>query len=227
MRISKNPLLDALCAEYLVGTLRGGARRRFEKAVRTEALVAMRLRYWQATATPRYAESIAIEPPARLWTRLERDLQLARYRPPWFQRIALWRAWAAAATLALAVVVLTHERAPHPPALTDLAQLSGAAGTVQVLARRSADGRTLVLQASRPVVAGPTQSYELWVIPGPATAPVSVAVMGSLDVTLQLSPQAAARIRGGATLAISTEPAGGSPTGQPTGAVILAGPVKT
>ena len=37
------PVLDALCGEYLVGTLRGAARRRFERALREEPLVGGRL----------------------------------------------------------------------------------------------------------------------------------------------------------------------------------------
>ena len=40
--------VDALCGEYLVGTLRGAARKRFERALREEPLVAQRLRHWQA-----------------------------------------------------------------------------------------------------------------------------------------------------------------------------------
>jgi anti-sigma-K factor RskA len=83
------------------------------------------------------------------------------------------------------------------------------------------------LKANRPVLAGPNQSYELWVIPGPGSAPVSLAVLGDLDVTITLTQKAANELRVGATLAISTEPAGESPTGQLTGAVILAGQVTS
>ena len=227
MKLAGSRQLDALCAEYLLGTLRGGARRRFERALRDEPLVALRLRHWQTTATPRYSKMMEVQPPARLWRDLQRDLGLARYRPPWYQRSGLWKAWAAAATAALLVLLVVPGRGPVAPAqpVTEIARLSGSAGTAQVVAQRSADGRTLVLKPNRPVLAGPNQSYELWLIAAPGRAPVSLAVLGNLDATITLAQASAEALRSGATLAISTEPAGGSPTGQPTGAVILAGPV--
>ena len=45
MKLSQDRRLDALCGEYLVGTLHGAARRRFERAQREEPSVAARLRY--------------------------------------------------------------------------------------------------------------------------------------------------------------------------------------
>lgn len=50
MRIANHHLLDALCAEYLVGTLCGGARRRFETTLQDDPLVAPRLRHWEVMA---------------------------------------------------------------------------------------------------------------------------------------------------------------------------------
>jgi anti-sigma-K factor RskA len=227
MKLAQHRLLDALCAEYLLGTLRGGARRRFETALRSEAPVAQRLRHWETTATPRFARAMEIAPPPRSWRRLERELGLARYRPPWHRRAGFWQAWAAAATAALLVTVGVALLRPQAPvaAPTEIALLTSPGGATQVSAQRSGDGRHLELRANRPVLAGPNQSYELWLIPAAGARPVSLAVLGSLDAQIALAPQAMERLRAGATLAISTEPAGGSPTGQPTGAVILAGAV--
>jgi anti-sigma-K factor RskA len=227
MRIADHRLLDALCAEYLIGTLRGGARRRFEAAVQNEPLVALRLRHWEATATPRYSKMIEVQPPARVWQQLERELDLPSYRLRWYQRTVFWKAWASVATAALLVLLVVAGRSPPsaPPPAVQIAQLTGAGGATQVIAQRSRDGRSLVLKANRPVLAGPNQSYELWLIPGPGRAPVSLAVLGNLDATITLAQDTADQLRTGATLAVSAEPAGGSPTGQPTGAVILAGPV--
>lgn len=81
----------------------------------------------------------------------------------------------------------------------------------------------LRLRASRPVLAGPQQSYELWLIPREGGAPISLAVLGQLDVELRLPAAQAGRLQAGAKLAVSVEPAGGSPTGAPTGPVILIG----
>ena len=42
MRLARSPQLDALCGEYLLGTLRGAARRRFERALREEEYAVLR-----------------------------------------------------------------------------------------------------------------------------------------------------------------------------------------
>lgn len=225
MRLAQHRLLDALCGEYLLGTLRGAARRRFEASLRAEPLVAQRLRHWEATIMPRYSEKIEVPPPGHVWRKLERDLGLSRYRLPWHQRVGTWKTVSALASAALVVafVVAVGSRHGAAPALVEIAQLSGKEGGTRVSAQLSSDGRILALKANRPVLAGPNQSYELWLIPDQGAAPVSVAVLGSLDASLQLSPERSAQLRPGVTLAISTEPAGGSPTGQPTGAVILVG----
>lgn len=228
MRIANSPLLDALCGEYLLGALRGAARRRFERALRQEPRAALRLDYWQSLFAPRYTAMIDVQPSAAIWKRLERGLGLARYRTPWHRRLALWRALAAAALAALALAIgiqLLRPLAEAPPPV-EIARLEGKPGIAGVAAALSRDGRTLELRAARPVFAGPAQSYELWLLPAPGAAPVSLAVLGSLDARFALQPAHRAQLRPGAQLAISVEPAGGSPTGSPTGPVILAGPIR-
>ena len=224
MKLARDPRLDALCGEYLLGTLRGAARRRFERALHEEPLVAARLRHW-VLLVPRHSAMIETPPPPSGWPRLERELQLSRFRTPWHRRLSLWRGWAIAATaaalLVLGVQLLPPERAP---AFTEIAQLSGPGDAARVSAALSADRTTLELRASRPVLAGPAQSYELWLIP-PEGAPVSLAVLGSLDARLTLPAAQVARLTRGAKLAVSVEPAGGSPTGAPTGPVLFAGAI--
>jgi anti-sigma-K factor RskA len=98
MRLAPRPVLDALRGEYVVGTLRGAARRRFERALREEPLVRGRLEYWQSVVAPRYTKMMEAQPTAAVWNRLERELGLARYRTPWHKRAGFWRGWAVAAT---------------------------------------------------------------------------------------------------------------------------------
>ncbi|MGQ0544266.1 MAG: anti-sigma factor [Betaproteobacteria bacterium] len=224
MKLEDHAALDALCGEYLVGTLRGAARRRFERALRDEPRVALRLRHWQSMA-PRYSSMIEMQPARRVWQRLERELGLERYRAPWHRRAGFWMAWAAATTIALAIA-LGVQLVRQEPAVVEIAQLAGKDETVRVTAHRSPDGRTLVLKATRPVIASRAQSYELWLIPAEGGDPISLAVLGSLDARFTVPAAQASRLRAGGTLAVSTEPAGGSPTGKPTGPVILAGRVS-
>src|SRR5216684_175840 len=100
MRLASQPALDAVCGEYVVGTLRGAARRRFERALREEPLVAQRLRDWQSKITPRYAPMIEVPPSPQVWKRLEKTLGFGRTPFPWFRR-----GWAIAAAAILVIVV--------------------------------------------------------------------------------------------------------------------------
>jgi anti-sigma-K factor RskA len=225
MNIANRPQLDALCGEYVLGTLRGAARRRFARSLMEEPQVAQRLKYWQGVVAPRYTKMIEAQPPsARVWTALERELGLARYRTPWHRRAGFWRAWAVAATAALVLAIGVQLFRPEPQ-VAQIAQLSGQDAASAVTAHLSKDGRTLVLHSARPVLAGPAQSYELWLLPPDGSA-ISLAVLGSLDARFEVPEGHRRRLREGGKLAVSVEPAGGSPTGNPTGPVILAGPIK-
>ena len=232
MNLSRSRFLDALVGAYLLGTLRGGARRRFERALQREPAVAARLAYFQRVFAVRYRAEMAVKPTAHVWQRLDRTLALSRYRAPWWRRGAFMRGWALAATAALVVVlgVRLIDVAPPAPVFSPVAQLAGtgAGGTAAptLAAQLSADGRTLRLVPARPVEAGPAQSYELWLLPPGGGKPESMAVLGRLDAQFTLAAVHVGRVTAGAQLAVSVEPAGGSPTGAPTGPVILVGAVR-
>jgi len=224
MRLNDHPALDALCGEYLVGTLRGAARRRFERAMREEPRVALRVRRWHAV-TPSYSAKAQVQPSREVWKRLEKDLELARYGKPLHRREGFWMAWAALASVLL-IVAFVMQIGARDRALTQIAELSGKDSSVRVVARRSNDARTLSLRASRSMVAPANASYELWLIPAEGGDPVSLGVLGALDAEFTVEQPYRARLKAGATLAVSREPIGGSPTGKPTGPVILQGRIS-
>ena len=172
MKLSRHRALDALCGEYLMGTLRGRARRRFERALRDEPLVAQRL----ALLTNRYAplprEASAVEPRPDGWERLQRELKLRR---PWHARLG-WPAWAAVATAAVALAVALVVLRPTDAGLTELAQLAGPDAPTTVTALVTQDRKTLALRAVRPSVPPGGSSYELWLLPAEGGAPISLGV---------------------------------------------------
>jgi anti-sigma-K factor RskA len=228
MKLARHSRLDALCGEYLLGTMRGRPRRRFERALKQEPLVAARLAYWQRSYAPRPSEQMRIQPDPNTWRRLEADLELARYREPWWRRSAVWRTWATVATAALVIVAgIEFQRWEAPRALVEVAKLGTKEQPAVVTASLSTDREFLQLRASRPIEASPGQSYELWVIPKEGGAPLSLAVLGRLDARLVVPEGHRKRLQAGATLAISVEPAGGSPTGAPTGPVIMTGAIQS
>lgn len=226
VRLARHKLLDAVCGEYLLGTLRGGARRRFQRALAQERAVARRLMYWEQWADVTYSEKFAVRPSAGAWKRIRRDLALHRYAPPWYSRIGVWRTWAAVASVAAALLLalgLPELNRPAPSRYVTLAVMQGPSPDARVTVQLSADGRSLHLRAARPTLASPSQSFELWLIP-PGQAPQALAVLGTLDSTVEL-PQPLGPLSRGAKFAVSVEPAGGSPTAGPTGAIIAIGEV--
>jgi anti-sigma-K factor RskA len=71
VRTLSEELANALAAEYVLGTLRGRARKRFEALLRAEPDVAAIVRRWEEGLTP-LAERVApVEPPARVWKDIE------------------------------------------------------------------------------------------------------------------------------------------------------------
>jgi anti-sigma-K factor RskA len=82
----------------------------------------------------------------------------------------------------------------------------------------------LLLRAVTTATPPSDRAFELWAIAPGATQPRSLGVI-SPNGELKLS-RLPADLRDGATLAISIEPIGGSPTQLPSGPVVYIGSVK-
>ncbi|TIX96857.1 MAG: anti-sigma factor, partial [Mesorhizobium sp.] len=71
------------------------------------------------------------------------------------------------------------------------------------------------------------KDFELWMIEG-KNAPVSMGIIPAGQIAhMTIAPAVQEKLAQGAVLAVSLEPAGGSPTGQPTGPVVAAGDLKS
>jgi anti-sigma-K factor RskA len=218
----QNPeLIDRLAAEYVLGTLRGAARRRFARWRETSAVVDERCGYWEQRLLPLLGPARRIEPSPSVWSgiRLRLGLEAERAR----RRGDLPLALAATVLLATALGLLLHWRTPPARAL-EVATIASPSGSllwrVEVYGEPgAAAGIDVRSGATGPP---PGRDYELWALPTGA-APVSLGVLphgeGSVRHTLTAAQQRA--LAGAAQLAVSVEPPGGSPTGQPTGAVVF------
>ena len=67
---NKPQLRDALAAEYVLGTLAGRARRRFEAWLKPDAALRLTVSEWEARLTPMAAVIEEVLPPKRLWERV-------------------------------------------------------------------------------------------------------------------------------------------------------------
>jgi anti-sigma-K factor RskA len=214
-----NPeLIDRLAAEYVLGTLSGAARRRFERWREASAAVDERCGYWEGRLLPLLGTIAPLAPSPLVWSRIEARLGLrpAARRPRRALGLAL-----AASVLLLVLGALLYWRA-QPRAL-ELATVSTPTGTllwqIEVSGRR---GSAVALAVQAGVLVPPSgRDYELWALPK-GGAPVSLGLLPYRGASLERALTATQRqaLALARQLAVSLEPPGGSPTGQPTGAVV-------
>jgi anti-sigma-K factor RskA len=229
MDYGKIPRADALAAQYVAGTLRGRARRRFESLLPGHPALRAAVRSWQDRLMPLTAALPPEAPPARVWQAIEQCLWPAGAPAPvrWWQRLAVWRGLAAlATTAAFALAVLVSNPAVQPPVVVVLQGTAGAAAPAFV-ASLSGDGRALVTQPIQPVALQADRVLELWAVP-PQGTPRSLGLISARGTTIVPRGKLAASLVKGdtAALAVSLEPPGGSPTGAPTGPVLYAGKLQ-
>lgn len=226
---------EQLAAEYVVGVLTSEERAQAERRIAAEPAFAAEVADWQERLMPLLAEIEPETPPRVVWMRVAAQLGVSatnRSSGAW-NSVAVWRGVAAVASLAAAVavaaLVLTPPRVvtvpgqvpTAAPVLTSIALLKEEAGpTSFVVTLDKAHDRLIVA-----TVAGQAQadrSFELWVLPE-GQAPVSLGVLNGrealvLDTAKLLGPDGET-----ANLAITLEPLGGSPSGDPTGPVVASG----
>jgi anti-sigma-K factor RskA len=134
------------------------------------------------------------------------------------------RAWPPVAALALGLL-LTQPGTSEPPVMVVLQPTGNAAGIGgSVVASFSADGRAAVARPVQPVAVQTDRTLELWWAP-PEGKPKSLGLIRADGVTVLRPGALPGGLKGGGIdhMAVSVEPAGGSPTGQPTGPVVFYG----
>jgi anti-sigma-K factor RskA len=227
-------LADALAAQYVAGTLRGPARRRFESLLAAHPALRQSVAAWRDRLMPLTAAVEPQSPPVSAWPGIERRLWPETAPPPataalpWWRGLAFWRAASGFATVAAIglAVLLASPQPQSPPVVVVLQAAEGApAGASTFVASFSGDGRSLVTRPVQPVTLQADRALELWAVP-PQGAPRSLGLISASGLTVirrDKLPQALLDQRNTAALAVSVEPPGGSPTGAPTGPVVFAG----
>lgn len=224
---------NTLPGEYVLGVLDEAEMARAELLMEIDARFAREVGAWQERLAPLDATARAIAPPPELWTRIEaatyvkprqatpRD-SAARSVGPW-RRVGFWR-WAslagAAATLALMVVVgAMLARWPSQPVM--IAVLNAEGGRPGAVVEAFSDGTVrLIPLAAIPVPEG--RALQVWTLRDRQEGPISVGLLDKarsarLDLSRLPAPRADQLFE------ITLEPETGSPTGKPTGPVLMKG----
>jgi len=221
--------LDALAAEYALGTLPARARLRLERIALDDGVVAAGIRSWEMRLAPLTEGAAPITPPPRVWTAIVKRLGLRRARAEdsWWSRVSLWRGLAlasVAAVIGLGVALLGQK--PEVANQQIVAVLAGPDAKPALIATVLRGERTMSVKAVGAAAIPADKSLELWMLPEggapkslgliPGSGVGRVALPAPPDVSLANVP----------ALAVSLEPAGGSTTGAPTGPVLYSGKVE-
>jgi len=222
----------ALAAEYVLGVLSAEERRKVETRMAEEASFAREVAEWEERLGGMASYIPPVAPPAQTWLRIDASLGPApagaAAQLSMWQSLAFWRAVSigtstlAAACLAGLVYIGTQPptQAPRTPLLATLTGLK--TNQPNFVATIGTDGSTLTIVPAALLTAD-KRSMELWLIPeGGKPASLGLIAAGQ-PVRINIPPELLPHLGKGATLAVSLEPPGGSPTGQPTGEVIAHG----
>ncbi len=251
MDIHRHPeLLDRLAAAYALGTLRGGARRRFEALARERAPVRAAALVWQSRVASLNEVQQPAQPSPAVWQRIDnlvravREQQVmnqARTAPKpasggWWRSLPLWRGTTAAGALATVLAVVTavglrddlsaqigalQAQLSTQPQIEYVAVLNDDQASASMLVTFDPKNRKLTLQRVGGYQEAADKSLQLWALP-PGAAPRSLGVLNQ-EKLLQLAADEQA-VGGVPALAISLEPLGGVPSERgPTGPVLFKG----
>ncbi|MEP7276932.1 MAG: anti-sigma factor [Betaproteobacteria bacterium] len=231
-RPDRQERLDRLAAEYALGTLSARPRARLARMARSNSRVGAALREWEYRLASLAEALPGVAPAPRVWARivarlgLQDPAQAAPSAAGWWNRLALWRTLTAAgfaAALALGVSLYTQRPVADSPIV---AVLAGPDGKPALIASARRDDHFLLVKAVGAAPVEPGKALQLWMLPeGQAPHSPGVLPPGEL-VRVSLPTSSEAALAGVPALAISLEPAGGSPTGLPTGPVLYSGKVE-
>ena len=218
--------LDLTAAEHALGVLDLTERAAAETRMAADPPFAREVQWWQAMLSPLVDTVEPVQPSAAVWPAVR-----AAVAPSALGRsLTFWRgATAASAALAAAcLMIVVWPKAPEaPPAAVDnrpaLVSVVASEDRTQtvVVARLDRAHNTLILTPVAMDIPA-TNSAELWIIPA-GGAPKSLGLMPNQELRMDLTGHPEMAKAETATIAITLEPAGGSPTGDPTGPIVASG----
>ncbi len=238
MKITDPNARNLLAAEYVLGTLQGRARARFELWLRSDPALRREVAHWQQRLEPLSGTLTEVEPSAGVWTAIEARIQpKARVaetetRRSWLDSLAFWR-WSSMITATLAVIMFGYVAlTPVGPAGTpDEAMVVVMADpkteapmmTVAWMPQQGGNPRLKVRVIGHQTME-PETAWELWMLPGGNQPPRSLGLITTHEnQTVEVPASLREALNAAAGMAMSIEPKGGSPTGKPSGPVLYSG----
>ncbi|OIQ85186.1 anti-sigma-K factor rskA [mine drainage metagenome] len=235
----RDPLaLDRLAADYLTGGMSAAAGRRAARLVNESPEFRAAVTQWRTRLDKVALDAQGIGAPSdAVWEGIQARVAATQALPhgavpqarppaqlgmrPWWH-FTMGAGALAIAALALAVVLVLRPVERVTPATAQIVAMlqtpSGAVGAVLMVQPDGHFSFTALVGVNPP--AG--RRFQLWLLPRRG-APISLGVAESGRGQYQLPRAAQAALKQAASFAVSVEPPGGSPTGQPTGPVVMVG----
>ncbi|WP_339939127.1 anti-sigma factor [Undibacterium luofuense] len=231
-QLHENPVLrQKLAAEYVLGTLRGGARRRFEGWLKQDAQLLQQVRIWEGRLIPMSEFAPPVHPSPELWERIA-DKTIDRQWQHWYQiiwmkligNLSFWRGVGVVST-ALCLILLTMTVTMHSGKNTVqvqyLATLTNEQSQPVLVITASRERGSLNAKVLQTIALKENQSLEMWSISKEGKIRSLGLIRESGEQEIQM-PEYLHETEG--LIAVSVEPKGGSGNPEkPSGPVILKG----
>jgi anti-sigma-K factor RskA len=224
---------DGLAAEYALGTLSASERADVDRRLRREPRLASAVAYWERRLDPLLDAVEPVAPPLDAFAAIKAQIaspQTSRSGTADVidlqRRLRRWQGGAAAAA-AMAASLLLFVGVRETTAIRDekfVAVLEGDDRNPAFVAAVSTKDKSIMVLRVGGLVPAPGRSHELWAVGGDSPAPRSLGLLSAASrfPADRLGEYDASELQR-TTFAISVEPEGGSPTGQPTGPVVFTG----
>lgn len=251
MNLLKPDLLEALARDYALGTMSGGARRRFERLLREHFAAQQAVAAWSGRLAHLAGPVPPMAPRPEVWQGLQQRLfpqaatstrstvaaAAAAKPPPWWQTLFSGRqVWGGALAGALLCVVVLRQqpewagletRSEALPA-SYVGLLLDSGGKPAVLASSRRHGRQITIKLLQPLAVPAGQVAQLWGLPKDGGAPFPLGLVPPSDrpgasVTLPLPDSAEKLFFGTSRLAVSLQAAPAKPGDKPGGEFTLSG----
>ncbi|WP_323159817.1 anti-sigma factor [Pseudomonas fluorescens] len=212
-------LRRALAADYAIGLMSAPARRRFEQLLLEDAALRAELAHWQESLASLTETLPEVQVPERVWhgitARIEPQVLHVPEKHPFWNWLRVTAALASIVVLVFLGSLYTHDDARYRATLLS--------ADAQPALKVEAHDDYLQVEPLTLAAVDPQRSLELWAIPADGK-PISLGVIPAGGKgKVELSAAQKALIGKPIALAVSLEPKGGSPTGQPTGPVLYQG----
>lgn len=222
---------DPVAAEYVLGVLSFTERQQVEKRMRSDVAFARRVQQWENRLSGLNDDYHSVEPSASTFEAIEarlferHDKSSRGFISSVWNSLAFWRGLSALSIACVIVGAVLSANWQEPSKWPHVAELSSPNGLLALIVSYDASSGRIAL-APTASTGKSKQSLELWLIPTDGT-PRSLGIFDTQnDDDIVIPVEMREQLRNGVTLAVSLEPFGGSPTGQPTGPVVASGTTR-